>query len=196
MKEKIQAFKQHVREASANPDFIHHEWFVRYHLEVVEQIAFELCEHYPAADRELIELLVWLHDYGKIIDFDNQYTMTRQAGVPKLTELGFDPELVERVIGLVELGDKKLEVDLHEAPLEVQILATADACSHMVGPFHPIFWKEFNHLSIEELRESNRKKLRKDWDHKVILPEGRQAFQSRYDYLWEQAGDIPERLIP
>ncbi len=133
------------------------------------------------------EVMAWLHDYGKIIDFDNQYDTTREAGVPKLTELGFDPAFVEKAVSNVEWGDKKLEVDLHEAPIEVQIIASADGCSHMVGPFHFVYWRENPQLSVEEFLEAMRKKLRKDWDHKIVLPEARQAFQARFDHLWELA---------
>jgi len=65
MNEKIEAWKAHVRQVSADASFVHHEWFVKWHLEIVERIALELCKKYPAADRELVEVMVWLHDYGR-----------------------------------------------------------------------------------------------------------------------------------
>ncbi len=41
----------------------------------------------------------------------------------------------------------------------------------------------------------NRKKIDKDWTRKIVLPEARQAFQARYQFLCEQAGDLPTRFL-
>ena len=86
MREKIEAFKTHVREAATNPNFVHHKWFVQWHLEIVERLALELLDKYPTADHDLVEVMVWLHDYGKILDFEHQYEKTLTAGPAKLTE--------------------------------------------------------------------------------------------------------------
>lgn len=66
----------------------------------------ELCDHYPEADRELVELMAWLHDYWKILDFEHEYSETLTAGRQKLTELGFPPEIINRVIMYVDTLDK------------------------------------------------------------------------------------------
>lgn len=186
MNEKIAAWKEHVREVSANPGFMHHEWFVRWHLEIVERIAFELCEKYPAADKELVEVMVWLHDYGKALDFENQYATTLSAGRAKLTEMGFTRDFVERAVSGIEAMDKKMELDLRTAPLEVQIVASADGCSHMVGPFLSLYWREHPELSTEELLTANLAKLEKDWNRKITLPEARAAFAQYHTFLTEQ----------
>jgi hypothetical protein len=196
MEDKITLFKQHVTEASSNPNFLHHKWFVKWHLEIVQKLASELCGQHPEADRDLVELMVWLHDYGKILDFDDEYGKTLTAGRQKLTELGFPPEVVTRAIDYIEILDKKLEIDLRQSPIEVQIVSTADGCSHMVGPFLEIFWNEvsdktFAGKNFEELMALNRSKIEKDWDHKIVLPEARKAFENRYRFLREQTGDLP-----
>ncbi|MCA9327794.1 HD domain-containing protein [Candidatus Saccharibacteria bacterium] len=195
MREQIDAWKAHVREVSSNPDFVHHEWFVRWHLEIVERIAFELCEKYPDADRELVEVMVWLHDYGKALDFDNQYTTTLTAGREKLNELGFAPEFVERAISNIETMDKKMELDLHEANIETQIVSSADGCFHMVGPFLSLYWREHPELDIDGLIQANRAKLEKDWAYKITLPEARKAFEARHASLHEQFGDSPKSFL-
>ena len=195
MNEKVEVWKAHVREVSADPSFVHHEWFVRWHLEIVERIALELCDEYPEADRELVEVMVWLHDYGKALDFDNQYAVTLSAGRAKLTEMGFTRDFVERAISGIETMDKKMELDLRTAPLEVQIVASADGCSHMVGPFLSLYWREHPELSTEELMAANRAKLEKDWNHKITLPEARAAFAAHHDFLLEQANPATPKFL-
>lgn len=200
MLDKIVAFRQHVKEAASNPDFVHHKWFVKWHLEIVEKIATQLCEQYPEANRELVEVMAWLHDYGKILDYDNQYAVTLTAGREKLTELGFSPEFVDKAVNYIEIMDKKLEVDLHKAPTEVRIVSSADGCSHMVGPFMNIFWNEatdktFAGKEFEELMRLNRAKIDKDWNRKIVLPEARQAFEQRYKFLREQCGELPTKFL-
>ena len=200
MRDKIEAFKQHVREVSANPDFYHHKWFVKWHLEVVERIAFELCEYYPKADHDLVEVMVWLHDYGKILDYDNEYQMTQTAGRQKLTELGFEPDFVDAAIKNIDTLDKKLELDIAQAPIEVQIVSSADGCSHLTGPFMTIFFhydtdETFKGRSLDEMLDGNKRKANKDWTRKIVLPEARKAFEWRYRAILEQSGDLPERFL-
>lgn len=196
MEEKIQAFKDHVNECSANPNFVHHLWFVEWHLKVVEKIALELLDHYPAADRDLVMVMVWLHDYGKTIDFPNQYRTTLIEGRKKLTELGFEKSFVEKAVEYIEILDKKMEIDIYEAPLEVQIVSSADGCSHLTGPFMSAWWRENPQKSVEELLRDNQRKAEKDWTRKITLPEARKAFEARYKYIMEQSGHFPERFIP
>lgn len=200
MLDKIVAFREHVKEAASNPDFLHNKWFVRWHLEVVEKIASELCEHHPDADRELVEVMVWLHDYGKIINFDREYEVTQEVGPKILAQIGFPPKFTESALKAIELLDKKMEVDLRQAPIEVQIVSSADGCAHMVGPFLYIFWNEatdktFAGKTYEDLMHLNRIKIEKDWNRKIVLPEARQAFEARYKFLLEQSGALPDRYV-
>ena len=193
MKDKIELFKAEVRKAAGNPEFIHRQWFVKYHLEIVEQIAKELLEFYPKADVNMIEILVWLHDYGKILDFDHQDKVVLTAGRQKLAELGFDKEFVDRTIEYAELMDKSTKIDLWQAPIEVQIVSSADGCAHMVGPFMSIWWQENSNKSVEGLMADTKKKADKDWGRKITLPQARKAFKDRHNFIMEQSGDFPDR---
>jgi hypothetical protein len=195
MREEIQQFKAHVKEASANPKFVHHKWFVKWHLEIVERIALELCEHYPDADRDLVEVMVWLHDYGKILDFDHEYETTQIEGPKILAKLGLPMEFTQVAVNYIDTLDKKLEIDLHKAPLEVQIVASADGCSHLVGPFMHLWWYEHPDQTFEELMAGNRRKADKDWSRKITLPEARTAFEARRNVLLEQCGELPTHFL-
>jgi hypothetical protein len=201
MQEKIQAFRDHVTELSANPAFVHHKWFVEWHLVIVERITLELCEFYPQVDRDLMIVLAWLHDYGKILDFDHQYDRSLlDQGRDVLVELGFDKAFADKAADYIEWLDKKMEVDLHEAPIEVQIIASADGCSHFVGPFMYVLWHEATDTTLAgktlaELMESVRNKATKDWERKIVLPEAREVFKTYHQITMIQSGELPKRFL-
>jgi len=193
--ELIESFRQVVIEASSDTNFVHHPWFVKYHLEIVDQIANELLEFYPEANPELVKVLVWIHDYGKALDFDNQYELTLIKGREKLAELGFDPVFTDKVIDYMSILDRKLELDLNNAPIEVQIVSSADGCSHFVGPFMSLWWWENPDKHIDELLNDNNKKIDKDWNRKIVLPEARKAFEKYHDVILKQSGNFPAKFL-
>lgn len=186
MNKLTDSFIMHVKSAAKNPTFTHHSWFVKYHLEVVEKIALELCRTYPNADKNIVLLLVWLHDYGKIIDFKNQYKATLTQGKNKLQELGFPDDLVNKLIAYIEVFDKKR--NLEQAPLEVKIVSSADGASHFVGPFFSIFWKEHPDWTEKDLIAENKRKAQVDWNQKIVLPEIKKQFLPYYKHLTKKIG--------
>ena len=183
-----------VREAAARPDFVHHIWFSQWHLEIVERIALELLAVYPQANRTMVLAMVWLHDYGKIINFDRQYDREYiDAGRDVLIKLGFDKSFAASVADNIAHADTKSQLD--KASIEVQILSTADGCSHLVGPFVELYWWENPGLSPSELLQRNITKLTTDWQKKIVLPEARSAFEARHKAAMERAGQLPELFI-
>jgi hypothetical protein len=197
MQELVEKFRKHVIDLSNNTkEFVHHEWFVKYHLNLIEEIALELCDMHREADRNIVRTLVWIHDYAKILDKEKEHDAVMfQKGKEKLLEFGFENGFADKVIEYLAIFERKMEVDLHEAPIEVRIASSADGAAHLIGPFWSIYFKENSDKSIEELMESNRKKLKKDWERKIVLPEVKKAFEARYKMVNEQAGDFPKKYF-
>lgn len=179
-----------------NPDFVHSDWFIKWHLEIVEKISLELCEKYKQADKNLVLGLVWMHDYAKLVDREHEHEESAiQKGRPFLENLGFEKEYIDNLIKHIEIFERKMTEDLRIAPIEVQIVSSADAASHMVGPFYFLWWYENPNKPFEELMEDNKKKALKDWERKITLPEVKEAFKTRHNHILEQAGNLPDKFL-
>jgi hypothetical protein len=187
----IGRLKEEVSTAAENPSFRHHKWYVRYHLRIVEELADELLDLYADADANLVRALVWIHDYGKMLTDDDDRSATLVEGRRRLLEIGFPLSFVECVIEYANLIDKKLEFDLREAPIEVQIVSSADGCAHLVGPFYLLWFWENPDTPFETLMCGNRHKERESWERKIVLPEARRAFAVRHRLIMELNGHLP-----
>lgn len=187
----IITLKKEIIQAASDPRFIHHSWYIKYHLEIMEQIAQELCVLYPDANKDMVLTLVWLHDYGKILCSSKQTTI--EAGRKKLLEIGFPTDFVEIAIQNVKIIDQK--VNLEESSIEVKIVSSADGASHFVGPFHFLWWYENSDKPMDELMKDTISKANQDWNKKIVLSEVKSAFRARYNALLEQAGIFPENYI-
>lgn len=191
--ESLSILKKYIHEIATRKEFLHHEWFIEHHIQIAELIALELCELYPEADSELVLGLIWFHDYGKIIDMPHEHEATQSDGRLKLLELGFDEVSADKILAGIRLIDEKTH--LEEADIEVRIASSADGASHMLGPFYPLYWREFHHIPLVDLLAENNRKLDIDWNMKIVLPEIRTAFKWRYDHLKEMFGSYPVKFL-
>ncbi|AFZ03256.1 HD domain-containing protein [Calothrix sp. PCC 6303] len=177
----IDRVRSEIVKMAQDPHFIHHKWYVKHHLKIVEQISLELCQIYQDADQDLVLLLVWMHDYGKITN--QSATKSKVTGESFLIDEGVGIELAQQVMNNIEVIDRKDISELKSATDEIKIVSSADGASHMVGSFFSIYWWENSHLSIEELQARNLQKLQTDWEKKIVLPEVKQAFATHYQFL-------------
>jgi len=191
--DKNQLLKQKITERAKDERFVHHHWFVRYHIEIVARIAQELCAHYPQADRQFVDALAWLHDYEKIVDFDNEFNTELAATRSLMQEIGYSTEVIEKMAQSINRCNAR--DDLDKADIEVQIISSSDAASHLVGPFVALYWYENPSKSMDELQAENNRKLTVDWEKKVTLPEIKQAFALRHQYTLEIAGKLPASFL-
>lgn len=193
MQTEISKFKQIVIENNFRKDFQYHEWMVEYHLNIVERIAMELCDAYPEADRDVVQTLVWFHDFGKPIDEENEREVTRTEGPKVLAACGFPEDFIATVLERWELMEKKKEIDLRTAPIETQIVSSADGASHFTGVFYASFFGDGDDFLTTQ--KYLREKIEVDWNRKIVIPEARVAFQERYERAKELLGEFPDRFL-
>lgn len=180
MTELLQALKAFVIEKASNQNFVHHKWFIKWHLEIVETLSKDMMQFYPEADEATIIALTWMHDYGKIVDFDNQYDNRYiEEGRQEMIKLGLDEAFATRIAESVKIFDKKDH--LENESIEIRIVSSADACSHLVGPWISLYWHENPEKPFEEIMTENVRKLGGEWDLKVTIPEAINTYQHLHD---------------
>lgn len=193
MQENLTKFKNIVLENFSRKDFIYHEWMGEYHLKIVERIAMELCDIYTQADRNVVQALVWFHDFGKPFDEENERAVTLQKGPEIMRECGFSDEFITTVTEYWKLMEQKNEIDISTTPIEVQIISCADGASHFTGVFYPSYFGDGDDFTTTQKHLKN--KIEKDWNRKMVLPEIREAFQARYDAVREMLGEFPNTFL-
>ncbi|MFA7209448.1 MAG: HD domain-containing protein [Parcubacteria group bacterium] len=196
IQDKLDAFKDIViKNIQGNENFPYREWFIDDHLMIVERIALELCDIYPDADRNLVEALVWFHDFGKPIDMGNEYETTKTRGVEAMRSIGFEEKFIERVLELWVTMEKEQEIDISKEAIEVQIICSADGASHFTGLFYSSYFRDERGESLESIKNRIRAKIRKDWEKKMVLPEIKKTFEKRYIRALEIVGEYPNNFI-
>lgn len=79
-----------------------------------------------------------------------------------------------------------MTIDLHNSPIEVQIVSSADACSHFIGPFFNMRRHENPEKNYRDLMQDNIRKAMKDWDRKIVLDFVKEKIEPRFKFLLEQ----------
>lgn len=190
MEQLLQKLREFVTEKASNPEFVHHKWFIRWHIEIVETLSKDLLKYYQEADESVLIATAWMHDYGKIIDFENQYDHKYiEEGRQEMIKIGFDESFATNIAESIKTLDKKDH--LENESIEIQIVSSADACSHLVGPFISIYWQENPDKPFEEIMTENLRKLDVDWRLKVTIPEAISAYQQLHDdAVFRASGEI------
>ncbi len=172
-------------------------WFYKEHLLVVEKLALDLCNLYPAANRDAVILSVWFHDIGRAHGHDKNHDLYGANYAKKvLTENNFDKNLID----LVTNSCKTHSCDKNGKPksLEGKILATADALSHYHNGFYlrilhswskkintAHYPKLANKPSYQKLKTKLFQKINRDFNEKIFFEEAKQAIYPMYQ-AWQK----------
>ena len=148
------------RRAASDPSFKHHKWYIKHHLDYVKAIAHALKPRAQPDEKEIINHMVWMHDYPKMMGDKDNFELVREL-VAKHKGKAYADELV----GYLEDMEMIKSVDSMygvETTIFAVIMSTADALAHYYGPFFQIYHDENPDKPIEVLKQENAAKLEKD----------------------------------
>jgi uncharacterized protein len=173
MREIIEKIKKQMLEECSKPEFEHHSWYWEQHIQPMLKIALELADKYKV-DKEMIELAVYVHDVAKIRGLENHAEEGAKIADSMLPLFTSKKILLECIA--------KHNKPSSDDPVEVKIIAAADAVSHFISPFFEIYIQENAGKPLEELFASNLRKAEKDWK-KILLPEAKMIARNAYEEL-------------
>lgn len=149
----------------------------RYHLEVVADYALKLAKKLKA-DREVVELAAYLHDYAALADGKNDkrhHILGAKEAKRILLSLGYSKEKTDLVAECILCH--RGSVPLKRRTKEAKIIASADAMSHF-RYIPDMFYLAYNRhgLSTEEGAAWLKGKLKRSWN-KIAISEGRKMIK-------------------
>jgi len=151
-----------------------------FHLVPMYKHAKKLAEKLDA-NIEVVELAVWLHDIGSIINGRQNHHITgARIAEEKLREIGYSLEIVERVKNCI-LNHRGSVSNNGSRSLEEKIISDADALSsfdNLPGIFKAAFAYEC--LTQGEAKVSVREKLKRKWN-KLYLQESKELIRPKYE---------------
>jgi putative nucleotidyltransferase with HDIG domain len=196
--EKIQKIEDEVKEMHFKPTRFKHRVstlpveeifadFWNYHVKNVIEESKRMAEKY-SADIEAVWLAAIFHDIARIDDKEPHEEIGSEQAKVFLLEKGFEPELVEKIKGIIlahRCGKFVPET------LEQKVVASADAIAHFKTPFYLWVGKIMNQ-SMEEMLAKNSKKIERDFYEKIFFDEEREAVRKQYEVLSEWCGSKSE----
>lgn len=171
-RETLSAVKRIVKAANDSKDNKYGPSVWRYHLEVVADYALKLAKILKA-DKEVVELAAYLHDYAALLKGDNDkqhHVLGAKEAERILSSLGFSAYKTQLVVECILCH--RGSVPLKRKTLEAKIIASADAMSHF--RYMPdMFNLAYNRhgLGTDEGAAWLRAKLERSWAK--IMPVGR-----------------------
>jgi putative nucleotidyltransferase with HDIG domain len=161
----------------------------KYHLEVVAAYALKLAKKL-GADREVVELAAYLHDYAALLSSKNDknhHVLGAKEARKMLLALGYSKEKTEMVAECVLCH--RGSVPLKRRTAEARIIASADAMSHF-RYLPDMFYLAYNRhgLETDEGAAWLWGKLNRSWAK--IMPEGRKIIKKDRDLFLKILGQV------
>jgi uncharacterized protein len=155
-----------------------YEWNL--HLMIAKKYADKLAEVHNA-DREVLELAVWLQDIGKIRYGDvNHHISGAQDAEVILRDHNYSQDVIDKVKECI-LSHRMEAKDSQPESIEAKILASADAM-YTLDIIPALFWEACHEmgLGVKEACDWVAEEVERNWNKKIMLPEGRDMVKDKY----------------
>jgi len=161
----------------------------KYHISAVVKNAMLLAGRLKA-DKEVVEMAAYLHDIARSLNREDVKEFVKEnihhiEGAEQskefLKELGYDNEFIEKVAHCVLAHRGRAEPN--PETLEAKIVACADAMAHFdtfLDLFN-VFLKTAD--SFEDAVIRIEKKMQRDWEIKLTLPEAKEIVKEKYEAI-------------
>jgi len=136
------------------------------------------------ADKEIVELAVWLHDLGSVscgeAEQDRHHITGRDLSQEILKQYKYPADRIERVLHCIYAH--RATQDIPRETLEAEIVASADAMSHFYY-LDDLFYLAFivRRYETDDARAFVLKKLSNSY--KKLMPEAREMIDAKYEYI-------------
>jgi len=156
------------------------EWDWKYHIMPVVKYSNRLAREL-SVDEEIVELGALLHDIGRIRYGGENHEKTGVLEAEKiLRELNYPQKTIDEIKHIVEShrGSK----DISPKTLSAKIVANADAMAHFdVIPLLVRGGLKLNNNNLEKAFSWVYKKLERDWNKKLTIPEAKEITKKKYE---------------
>jgi uncharacterized protein len=155
------------------------EWDWKYHITPVVRYSLELAEKLDA-DIEPVEIGALLHDIGRIRFNPKDHEITGISEAEKILKaLNYPDEKIEEIKHIVE--SHRGSGTVKPKTLAAKIVANADAMAHFaVIPAMMQIALKVKEGDLVEAFDWIDKKVERDWEAKLTLPEARELMEGHY----------------
>jgi len=175
--EEIKKFvKEECEKSNANYKTAYELHFVPAH-----KIACELADEFDA-DKEIIEIAVWLHDIGSIIyGRENHHITGAEVAEKKLKELNYPEDKIEKVKECILNHRGSKENENKRISIEAKIIAEADildSFDNIAKQF--LVTLVYEKKPLEEAKKSVVNKLKNKWSQ-IEFESSRQKVKNKFE---------------
>ena len=177
----VEEIRRFVEEESKRPTAKYGYEPYEFHLIPMRDYAVRLARKLNA-DVEIVELAVWLHDIGSIINGrENHHITGAEIAEKKLKELGYPLKKIEKIKSCIL--NHRGSVNNNRVSLEEKIISDSDAISNfdnLSGLFKAAF--VYEGLKQGEAKISVREKLRRKYEQ-LCLEESKTITKPKYEAI-------------